>query len=135
MGKKVEIMTDHSVDKKTNHILVVDDEPEIRHSLKFILNDCGFKSSTAATGTEALEKIEHEQFDLVITDMRMPGGGGLEVIRELKRKGWEVPVLVVTAYVYKEMAVRALQFGASGYLLKPVDFDELIHRVKELLKD
>ncbi len=128
-------MSDHSVDKKTNHILVVDDEPEIRQSLKFILNDYGFESSTAATGTEALEKIEREQFDLVITDIRMPEGDGLDVIRYLEKQGWHIPVLVVTAYVYKEMAVRAMQFGASGYLLKPVDFNELIQQVEELLKD
>lgn len=126
-------MNDHSVDKKTKHILVVDDEPEIRQSLKFILNDCGFESSTASTGKEALEMIGRNQYDLVITDIQMPGKDGLDIIRHLRREGWKMPVLVVTAYVYKEMAVRAMQFGASGYLLKPVDFDELIQRVEDLL--
>ncbi len=127
------IMSDRSVEKDTKYILVVDDEPEIRQSLKIILDDCGYVSSIASTGKQALQKFDEEQFDLVITDIRMPEMGGLDVIEQLRKKGHDVPILIITAYVYKEMAVRAMQLGASGYLLKPIDFDELISQVEMLL--
>lgn len=123
----------NSIETDTKHILVVDDETEIRDSLRVVLEDCGYESTTAETGKEAIDKLKEKEFDLVITDIRMPEMGGLDVIEKLRSLDNEVPVLIITAYVYREMAVRAMQMGANGYLLKPLDFDELIHRIEVLL--
>lgn len=123
----------NSTETQAKRILIVDDEIEIRDSLSVILEDCGYESITAKSGVEAMEKMKENEFDLVVTDIRMPRMGGLDVIEKLRDLDNDVPVLIITAYVYREMAVRAMQMGANGYLLKPIDFDELIHRIEVLL--
>jgi two-component system response regulator PilR (NtrC family) len=119
------------MDKK---ILVVDDEDIIRESLSYILNKEGFKTEEAENGKVAHEKLKEESFDLVITDLEMPVMSGTELLEEIKKMNMQTVTIVITAYGSLETAIAALRNGASDYILKPVEFDELIIKVKKLFE-
>ncbi|HSF30929.1 MAG TPA: sigma-54 dependent transcriptional regulator [Candidatus Tectomicrobia bacterium] len=107
------------------HILVVDDEPDMRDALTAALRREGFSISTAANGVEALEKVQGQPFDLIITDVRMPRMGGLALLQELKRTSATIPVVMMTGYGRIEDAVEAMKAGAFDYLLKPFSLEDL----------
>jgi two-component system response regulator AtoC len=88
-------------------MLVVDDEPKMRRVLEFMLRSMGHEFDQASDGKEALAAVESGHFDLVITDLRMPRMDGLELLRELRKRGDDVPVIVLTAYGTIESAVEA----------------------------
>jgi len=115
-------------------ILIADDEQDIRDSLSVILNDEGFKCTTAKNGSEALEAIENGNFDLIVSDIRMPGIDGIELLKKTIEIAPQTLVLIITAHGSLETAVQALRTGASDYILKPLDFDEITIRIKNLLK-
>ena len=106
-------------------VLVVDDEEAQRKVLAGFLRKKGFEVLTAGAAGEALEEASTHTVDLVLTDLRMPGGGGLELLRGLRSLNPEVPVIVMTAYGTVTSAVEAMKQGAADYLSKPVDLDEL----------
>lgn len=115
-------------------ILVVDDEPVQREMIAEFLARAEFDVQAASSGAEALEVIKKERVDLVITDYKMPGMSGLELVKESKKINPEVSVVILTAYGTIGTAVAAMKEGAYDYLTKPVDLDELlalIARVKE----
>ncbi|MEK7879476.1 MAG: sigma-54 dependent transcriptional regulator, partial [candidate division NC10 bacterium] len=89
----------------------------------------GFEVSLAADGREALARFSREPFDLVLTDQKMPGFSGLELIEAVRAQNPETPVIVMTAYGTIETAVAAIKAGADDYLTKPLNLDELLHRV------
>ena len=102
-------------------ILVVDDEVSIREMIKKGLSQMGeFNVETAQNGVEAIEKIEKEIFDLVLTDLKMPEMDGLELLRNIKGTRPEVMVILMTAYGSIETAVEAMKMGANDYITKPV---------------
>ena len=104
-------------------ILVVDDEVNIRSALVTLLTKQGYETSGVSSGEEALEELGREPAGLVMTDLKMPGIGGLEFIRRLKA-GWpETEVVVMTAYGSIDTAVEAMRSGAYDYLTKPIDRD------------
>ncbi len=114
-------------------ILVVDDDPEIVSFVRRGLAYEGYKVDTAADGSEALAKAREKEPDLVILDIMMPGIDGLEVSKRL-RQGSDVPILMLTAKGTVADKVTGLESGADDYLVKPFAFDELLARVRALLR-
>jgi two-component system response regulator HydG len=106
-------------------ILVVDDEPAARSGLARILTGEGYAVKTAADAHEALEHARRGSFDAVITDLRMPGMSGIELIGELREVHAGIPVVVATAFGDVNSAVQAMRAGADDYITKPVDLDAL----------
>ena len=106
-------------------ILVVDDEPSACSALESLLNAAGYRVLVASDGLRALEQIELAVPDVVLSDLCMPNMGGLELLRELKRRAIPVPVLLMTAASTIESAVGAMREGAQDYLTKPLNLDEL----------
>jgi two-component system response regulator PilR (NtrC family) len=115
-------------------ILVADDEPGVRESLAEILRDAGHEVRTAADGRAALAALEEQDFAVIITDLRMPGADGLEVIKRAREISPQTLAIVMTAHGSVDTAVEALRAGASDYILKPVLFDDLLAKVERLLE-
>lgn len=114
-------------------VLVVDDDPEIVSLLKRGLSYEGYAVETASNGTEALARAREKEPDLVILDVMMPGMDGIEVSKRL-RQGGDVPILMLTAKGTVADRVAGLNSGADDYLVKPFAFDELLARVRALLR-
>lgn len=114
-------------------ILIADDERNIRESLSFVLQKEGYEVAEASNGAEALDKHEERPFDVVITDIEMPEMRGIELLEKITRRTPETFVIIITAFASIETAVQALRKGAYDYILKPIDFDDLLHRLKKLL--
>ncbi len=114
-------------------ILVADDDPEIVNFLRKGLIFEGYSVETACDGAEALDKIKSGEPDLVILDIMMPGIDGLEVARRLRQAG-DIPILMLTAKGTINDRVTGLDSGADDYLVKPFDFDELLARIRALLR-
>ena len=115
-------------------VLVVDDERAVRDSLKRALELEGYAVGLASDGGEALEKVEAEPPDAVILDVLMPGTDGLEVSRTLRSSGNRVPVLMLTARAEVGDRVAGLDAGADDYLTKPFALEELLARLRALLR-
>lgn len=114
-------------------ILVVDDEIRYRELYARVLRDAGFDVLEAGSAADALELLEHETLDMIISDVRMPGESGLDLLRRVRAGKPELPFLLVTAYADVREAVDALKLGAVDYLAKPVDLDELLAAVRDTL--
>ena len=114
-------------------ILVVDDEPAIRRTLRANLAARGYGVMLAETGEEALTVARAQQPSLVILDLMLPGMSGIDVCRELRAES-SVPILILSARGEERMKVRALDLGADDYLTKPFGMDELLARVRALLR-
>jgi DNA-binding NtrC family response regulator len=114
-------------------ILIVDDEEIIRESLSFVLTKEGFTVREAANGKLALDLIREQSFDLVITDLEMPEMKGIELLEHVTAVCPETLVMIITAYGSIDTAIAALRKGAVDYILKPVEFDELLVKVNRLL--
>lgn len=115
-------------------ILVVDDEQAVRESLRRSLRFNGYDVALAQDGMQALELIESEQPDLTILDVMMPRLDGLDVCRELRSKGYDRPILMLTARDGVAERVAGLDAGADDYLPKPFALEELLARVRALLR-
>jgi two-component system response regulator HydG len=111
--------------EKKNTILVVDDDPGHRTMLRTLLSGWGYAVTEADDGAAAIEKVQHQAFDLVLMDIRMIKISGLQALTEIKAFNPSIPVLIMTAFSSVETAVEALKSGAYDYLTKPLDFDEL----------
>ena len=116
------------------HVLVVDDDEEIRASLRRGLAFEGFKVSLAADGEEALRAIRDQPPDLAVLDIMMPGLDGLEVVRRLRQADEQVPVIMLTARDAVPDRVAGLEAGADDYLVKPFAFSELLARIRVRLR-
>jgi len=115
-------------------ILVVDDEDIIRESLTFVLKKEGYIVQDAENGLVAYNILQEESFDLVITDLEMPEMKGIELLEEIKKLNIQTSVIIITAFGSLDTAICALRSGASDYLLKPVEFDELLIKIKRLFE-
>ncbi len=118
----------------TASILVVDDEPAIQDILTWALTAEGYRVATAGSGEEALSRVQEEEFDIIVTDIVMPGLDGLEVLERSRVLNPRAAVIVMTAYAALETAIAALRRGASDYLEKPFSVDLLKERVQGLLQ-
>jgi DNA-binding NtrC family response regulator len=117
-----------------DRILVVDDEEIIRESASFILKKEGYTVVEAANGKDAYAKILAEPFDLIITDLEMPEMKGIELLDKVIQMSSQTIVVIITAYGSLETAIAALRKGASDYILKPIEFDELLVKIHRLLE-
>ncbi|GAA4062781.1 response regulator transcription factor [Actinomadura miaoliensis] len=115
-------------------ILVVDDEPAVRESLTTSLEFEGYRVAGAADGVAALEEVERARPDLVVLDVLMPRMDGLTACRRLRARGAMMPVLMLTARDMVGDRVTGLDAGADDYLVKPFELDELLARVRALLR-
>lgn len=117
-------------------ILVVDDEAPIREVLQKGLSQMGgFLVDTAQNGQEAIEKVERETFDIVLTDLMMPEMNGMELLKMIKGTRPELPVIMMTAYGSIDNAVEAMKIGANDYITKPVDFKDLFMRISKVQQE
>ncbi|HET54665.1 MAG TPA: sigma-54-dependent Fis family transcriptional regulator [Ignavibacteria bacterium] len=114
-------------------ILVVDDEKAIRDSLNMVLSDEGYSVISAADGEEALNFLNKDDFDIVITDIKMPNVDGMELLSKGTKNSPSTFFIIMTAYASVNTAIEALRYGAYDYIIKPVEFDDLLLRVKRLL--
>lgn len=120
---------------KTKTILVVDDEPSMRIALSESLESCGYAVEVSGSGADALEKFQEDKFEVVITDMRMSGIGGMDVLRGIKKVSSKTPVIVITAYGTVNTAVEAMKEGAADFIMKPFSIDHLESLVKKVVAE
>ena len=117
-------------------ILVVDDEALVRDMIKRGLSQMGgFSVEVAQSGPEAIEKIEKDVFDLVLTDLKMPEMDGLELLKTIKGTRPEIMVIMMTAHGSIETAVEAMKIGANDYITKPIDFNDLLIHISKVQKE
>ncbi len=110
---------------RKKRILVVDDDESLRRVTQVQLQQSGYEVATAASGNEAFERLAASPVDLVLTDVKMPGVSGLELLKRVRTEYPEVVVVVITAYGTVEMAVEAMKAGAYDYVTKPVNIEEI----------
>ena len=114
-------------------ILIVDDEKNYPLILSAVLDDEGFETYTANNGIDALDILENTDIDLVLTDMKMPGMDGIELLENIKKKNPHMPVIMMTAHGTVDKAVEAMQKGAYSYIRKPFDNEKLIVYVNKAI--
>jgi len=112
------------------HILIVDDEAVTRTGLQRILSRAGYAVTEAPTAPEALDLLRQQRFDLVITDLQMPGMDGFELLQALKQRGAQLPVVMLTGHGTMETVVQALRHGVNDFLTKPYRPEELLQVVE-----
>ena len=118
----------------TGRILLVEDDEEFGHSFALILKRKGFSVQLVNSGEQALRVVTEKTFDVVITDMLMPGISGLEFFRSFREKyGQDTPVIMLTGYGSVAEAVEAMKAGAFGYFLKPVNQDEICLTIEKAI--
>ncbi|MBI3949983.1 MAG: sigma-54-dependent Fis family transcriptional regulator, partial [Acidobacteria bacterium] len=115
-------------------ILVVDDEKPQREILQLILSEEGHQVTTAASGYQAIQFAQKEHFDLVLTDLKMPGMDGLELLKELIHQDPSTCVIMMTAHGSIDSAKEAIKLGAYDYLEKPLEQDSLLKTIRDALK-
>jgi two-component system OmpR family response regulator len=115
-------------------ILVVEDQKKLLDSLKRGLEAEGYEVVAASTGEEALELARGEAVDAIVLDLMLPGRDGMDILRELRFKGFHMPILILTARDAVEDRVQGLDQGANDYLVKPFAFAELLARLRALLR-
>ncbi|TAM43520.1 MAG: sigma-54-dependent Fis family transcriptional regulator [Gammaproteobacteria bacterium] len=117
-----------------NQVLVVDDEPDIREVLELTLGRMNLETRSASNLEEARHLLDQFRFDLCLTDMRLPDGNGIDLIKHIQEKYSQIPVAVITAFGNMETAVAALKAGAFDFVSKPLDLNDLRNIVRSALK-
>jgi DNA-binding response OmpR family regulator len=120
--------------RRQENVLVVEDDPTLRMSLRRALRSAGYAVETAATGTEGLEAALGKRPDIVLLDIMLPGMNGYEVLARIRAEDAELPVLLVTAKGEEEDKLRGLGLGADDYVVKPFGLAELLARVDAALR-
>jgi len=113
-------------------ILVVEDEPHIRNGIVEVLSEEGFSALEADSLQAAYERLDSENFDAILSDIRLPDGDGFDLLRTLKAQDSIIPCILMTAFGNRELAEEALSSGAYDYVAKPLRFDELLARLRRL---
>ncbi len=114
-------------------VMVVDDETKMQRVLEIMLKRMGHEVECAGTGEEALQALQSTPADLVISDLRMPGIGGIGLLKALREQGNEVPIIIMTAHGTIESAVEAMKLGACDYIVRPFDVDALELAINRIL--
>src|ERR1700723_3045729 len=114
-------------------ILVVEDEAKMRRLLELELADQDFRAQTVADAETALKLLNTNQFDLIVTDLKLPGMSGMEFLQAVKRANAAIPIIIMTAFGTVESAVEAMKIGASDYVLKPFSLAELVLVIRKEL--
>jgi DNA-binding NtrC family response regulator len=121
-------------ERERKKILVVEDDPDIRRILEMFLTEKGFRVKVADAAPRALAMVAEEPMDLILSDVRMPGMSGLELLRQLKQRDPEIQLVLMTAYSAVEDAVEAIKLGAADYVEKPIDFRRLERVIAAVLE-
>jgi len=116
------------------HILVIEDEERVAVPIKRGLEELGFSTTIIANGTTGLKMALSGSFDLIITDILLPGTNGIELCRTIRGEFPDIPIIMLTALGSTDEKVEGFDSGANDYLVKPFDFRELYVRIRELLK-
>jgi DNA-binding NtrC family response regulator len=116
-----------------SRVLIVDDEKAIRESVSLVLSDEGYETEIASNGIEALKYMSERDFDVLISDLKMPEMDGIELVKQTLKICPQTSVIIITAHASVESAIEALRIGAFDYILKPFDFDDLILKVQRLI--
>ncbi len=114
-------------------IAIVDDDPDVRGSLDSFLRSASMKPHCFASGEDLLAAKLEGSIACVVTDLHMPGMSGLELMTELTRRGWKTPLIIVTAYPTQAVRDQAREGGASAFLVKPVDPEQLIDAIERAI--
>ncbi len=115
------------------HLLIVEDDSEMRDLLRKVLEKEGYQISVAGDGREATASLSRRSFDLVVTDMLMPDDGGLELLRAIRESHPLLPVIIITAFGDWGSYSRALELGAAAFISKPLKMAELIAAIQTAL--
>lgn len=113
------------MDNDKKRILVVEDDEEMRSLLKDFIVEEGFETDSVSNGSEAFRKLVKEPFDLIITDVRMPGLTGLDILPGMRKLQPGAAIIVITAFGSEEVQRKAFERGATAYLEKPIQFPKL----------
>ncbi len=125
---------EYAFHEESYRVLVVDDEKVIREILSDFLSMEGYVVRTAEDGKQAIEELDQRSYNLVITDLKMPRMGGLELLEEINRRTWNVLCVIMTGFGTVETAIDAMKKGAYDYILKPFKVEEVIHIVQRGLE-
>jgi EAL domain-containing protein (putative c-di-GMP-specific phosphodiesterase class I)/CheY-like chemotaxis protein len=115
-------------------VLMADDEPDLLDAYSSLLTESGFEVTTAGNGRQALERLSEHEFDVLLSDIVMPDMDGLQLLRAVRERDLDLPVLLMTGSPKLETAVQALEYGALKYLLKPVREEPLVRAVEEAVR-
>jgi two-component system response regulator AtoC len=115
----------------SRRVLVIDDEENLRHYLQIVLGEAGYHVETARDGLEALDKMQHHAWDIILCDIRMPNIDGMTFLKEVKTRGLEGTIIMMSAYGTVNTAVEAMKIGAYDYVSKPFNADEIILTIKK----
>ena len=115
-------------------ILIVDDDVNLCTVLKEELVEVGYNAEYVNDGDSAFEFLSKNSADLILLDLKMPGKNGFDVLKELKEKKVEVKVIVLTAYADVKSAIDSAKLGATDFISKPYDFDELLITIRKVLQ-
>lgn len=115
-------------------ILIVDDDESLRRVMEFVLSREGHDTTAAESATRAIDLLRESEFDLLVTDMKMPSMDGIELMLRARELRPRLPVILVTAFGTIERAVEAIKLGAYDYIAKPFDNDDFLHRVSKALE-
>ncbi|MDD1648805.1 MAG: sigma-54 dependent transcriptional regulator, partial [Methylococcaceae bacterium] len=118
---------------KQEHILVADDDAVIREGLRRVLGMAGYQVETQPNGRLAMDRLQESSFDLLITDLKMPGMSGLEVLQAVRVLQPEMPVILITGFAAVDNAVEVMKCGAADYLAKPFTNEEILAKVRKAL--
>lgn len=114
-------------------ILIIEDDEEMRSLLKDSMEEEGFETDSVSNGSDGIRKLVKEPFNLIITDIRMPGLTGLDILPGIKKLQPEVPVIVITAFGSEDVYRRSIERGAAGYLEKPIHTNKLKTLIHEMV--
>jgi len=112
-------------------VLLVDDEKDFLEAMSERMKSRDMEVTTASSAKEALEKIEHENFDAIVLDFQMPGMDGMEALKSMKTKQPESQIILLTGYATVEKTVEAMKIGAADFLEKPADLEILSQKIKQ----
>lgn len=117
------------------NVLIIDDEPSLRHTLTRLIQSAGFQVTALADGQDALSTLEKLTFDLVFLDIHLPGVNGLDILRTIRKVSPQLPVILLTGNATLQSALEAIRLGATDYLLKPIDPEVLVARTRIILQE
>ena len=118
-----------------NKILIIDDDKSIRDTLSIFLSDFDYKIFAVGSGEEGLELLEKEHPELVLSDLKLPGVNGLDLLKKFKEHDSRIPLIIMTAYGDSRTTIKAIQMGAYDYIEKPLDVDRLNALIKRALEE
>ena len=136
MHYKIQLLLQNSTKMKIKHLLIVDDSMVSRMKIKKVLSSVtAFEFTEVTSGKECLDRLEKDEFDLVLLDLLMPDIDGIQVLENLKSKSYKKPVLVVSADIQDTTKSKCIELGAFDVVPKSVNLKEMKAKVHEILKD